>query len=155
MLQELQDSKASGEVYVFGPTDRRCLGLCHDRDNRNLGGNVMSRELTDAQIVKAHKPKPVFYTGTEKKKMARPCLMCGDVIQGTLETLEGHVSRNHPKVVSGYDYTNQAWILDGVYVRCGHPEVGERLPDGQQWTGCQCYGLIHEGEAPMVGASIH
>ena len=115
----------------------------------------MARELTDAQIVKAHRPKPIFYTGTEKKKMARPCLMCGDVIQGTLATLEGHVSMNHPKVENGYDYTNQAWIMGGVYVRCGHPDVGARTPDGQLWTGCQCYGLLHEGEAPMVGASIH
>ena len=81
----------------------------------------MAKELTDAQIVSKHKPKPIYYTGTEKKKMARPCLMCGDVIQGTLATLEGHASRNHPRVESGYDYTNQAWIMDGVYVRCGHP----------------------------------
>ena len=124
----------------------------------------MARELTDAQIVKAHRPKPVFYTGTEKKRMARPCLMCGDVIQGTLATLEGHVSRNHPKVENGYDYTNQAWIMGGVYVRCGCPEPGELVDPGQPGgpggkpfiaTECRCYGRLHAGEAPMVGASIH
>ena len=115
----------------------------------------MGRELTDAQIVSKHKPKPIYYIGTEKKRIARPCLMCGDVIQGTLGTLENHVLMTHPKVESGYDYTNQAWIMDGVYVRCGHPELGERLPDGQVWMGCQCWGRLHEGEPPVVGASIH
>ena len=149
------------------------------------------------------KPKPIFYTGTEKKRMARPCLMWGDVIQGTLATPEGHVSRNHPRVSDGYDYTNQAWIMDGVYVRCGHPlnddetqvvidlwedrleregkeviklaypdELTKRVGLLPGWSfmteqhhqlyldrdadyQCSCYGRLHAGEAPMVGASIH
>jgi hypothetical protein len=115
----------------------------------------MPKELTDAQIVSKHKPKPIYYIGTELKKMARPCLRCGDVIQGTLASLERHAEANHPKVINGYDYTNQAWVLDGVYVRCGHPEVGDVLPEGTVWTGCTCYGLEHEGEPPTVNASIH
>ena len=142
--------------------------MCHDRRNRNMGGNVMSKELTDAQIVSKCKPKPIYYTGTEKKKMARPCIVCGDVIQGTLATLENHVSMNHPTSVwwveSGYDYTNQAWIMGGVYVRCGCPTPGTVVDPGQPGgpggkpfiaTECRCYGRLHEGEAPMVGASIH
>lgn len=36
-----------------------------------------------------------------------------------------------------YDYTNQAWVVDGKYVRCGH------LP-----VNCPCYGTVHEGETP-------
>ena len=35
-----------------------------------------------------------------------------------------------------YDYDNQAWVLDGCYVRCGHP-------DGMI---CDCFGRLHEGE---------
>lgn len=35
-----------------------------------------------------------------------------------------------------FDYDNQAWIEDGRYVRCGHPESMD----------CGCYGRIHEGE---------
>jgi len=35
-----------------------------------------------------------------------------------------------------YDYINQAWIEDGKYVRCGHPES----------ANCNCYGKKHEGE---------
>lgn len=35
-----------------------------------------------------------------------------------------------------YDYKNQAWIKDGKYVKCGHPESMD----------CQCYGKEHEGE---------
>ena len=37
---------------------------------------------------------------------------------------------------NGYDYTNQAWALNGVYVNCGHPED----------MGCNCYGRKHQGE---------
>jgi hypothetical protein len=39
-------------------------------------------------------------------------------------------------LTNGYDYLNQAWVVDGVYVRCGHPDEME----------CQCYGRVHEGE---------
>lgn len=35
-----------------------------------------------------------------------------------------------------FDYEHQAWIKDGVYVRCGHPES----------MNCHCYGKEHEGE---------
>jgi|GEM_PF-6444730 len=33
-----------------------------------------------------------------------------------------------------YDYTNQAWVVDGKYQRCGHT------------FECRCYGKDHEGE---------
>lgn len=36
----------------------------------------------------------------------------------------------------GYDYTNQAWIAGGVYIRCGHPDHMD----------CQCFGKIHAGK---------
>ena len=36
----------------------------------------------------------------------------------------------------GFDYNNQAWIKDGRYIRCGHPES----------MNCECYGRKHEGE---------
>jgi hypothetical protein len=35
-----------------------------------------------------------------------------------------------------FDYDHQAWIVDGRYVRCGHPESMD----------CNCYGKLHEGE---------
>ena len=35
-----------------------------------------------------------------------------------------------------FDYTNQAWLEDGRYVRCGHPAS----------MACRCYGTLHEGE---------
>ena len=40
------------------------------------------------------------------------------------------------RLINGYDYDNQAWALDGKYVRCGHPEDMD----------CGCYGKEHEGE---------
>ena len=48
-------------------------------------------------------------------------------------------SKDHYKdgrLYQGYDYKNQAWVKDGVYVRCGHPEEMD----------CGCYGRLHEGE---------
>ncbi len=47
-----------------------------------------------------------------------------------------------PVTGSHFDYTNQAWTIDGKYVRCGHPEH----------MGCQCYGKLHEGETAEAGA---
>lgn len=40
-----------------------------------------------------------------------------------------------------YDYTNQAWVKDGKYIRCGHPES----------MNCGCYGRIHAGTAADIG----
>ena len=120
--------------------------------------------MTHYQLVKENQPKPIYYKGTETKKMARPCMRCGVVVQGTLANLERHVTANHPKVTNGYDYTNQAWIVDGVYAMCFCPEPGTvvdpgRLggPGGPKYvaTLCNCYGRVHEGEPPAVGASIH
>lgn len=35
-----------------------------------------------------------------------------------------------------YDYYNQAWVVDGKYAACGHPES----------LDCNCYGKLHAGE---------
>lgn len=35
-----------------------------------------------------------------------------------------------------YDYELQCWIVNGLVVRCGHPES----------MNCHCYGKAHEGE---------
>jgi hypothetical protein len=43
-------------------------------------------------------------------------------------------------LVNGYDYTNQAWVMNGKYVRCGHPDAMD----------CDCYGKEHEGETCEV-----
>jgi len=48
----------------------------------------------------------------------------------------GRDEYKNEKLWNGYDYTNQAWVVDGVYIRCGHPEE----------MGCNCYGKEHEGE---------
>jgi len=40
------------------------------------------------------------------------------------------------KLLNGFDYTNQAWVIDGKYVTCGHSIN----------MNCGCYGRIHEGE---------
>ena len=39
---------------------------------------------------------------------------------------------------NGYDYTRQAWVRDGRYIRCGHIAL------------CDCYGRTHEGERVAI-----
>lgn len=35
-----------------------------------------------------------------------------------------------------FDYDKQVWIINGKYIRCGHPKSMD----------CKCYGKLHEGE---------
>ena len=43
-----------------------------------------------------------------------------------------------------FDYDKQAWVKDGLWVRCSHP------------TPCDCYGRAHEGEkAPVPSHGIN
>ena len=120
-------------------------------------------QMTHIQLVNENKPKSVFYRGTESKKLPRVCSQCGITVNGKLTDLEQHWSENHTVVV-GFDYTNQAWIKDGVYVDCGHPDIGQLVDPGQPggpggqpyiFKGCKCYGRLHKGAPYMVGASIH
>lgn len=46
---------------------------------------------------------------------------------------------------SAFDYTNQAWVVDGAYIRCGHPEEMD----------CKCFGKLHVGEPAQEGAEIY
>jgi len=51
------------------------------------------------------------------------------------------------RLINGFDYDHQAWVADGKYVRCGHPET----------MNCGCYGRVHEGEdtlRPEVAAEV-
>ena len=40
------------------------------------------------------------------------------------------------RLINGYDYKNQAWVINGKFERCDHPKN----------MNCNCYGRIHEGE---------
>jgi len=42
--------------------------------------------------------------------------------------------------MSGFDYENQAWVLDGKYLGCGHSPK----------TNCGCYGKEHKGEKTVA-----
>ena len=55
-------------------------------------------------------------------------------------------------MAKGFDYTNQAWIVDGFYVDCGHPSAGTVMgagspAPGEPFQGGNCYGRAHAGEA--------
>lgn len=34
-----------------------------------------------------------------------------------------------------FDYDNQAWIVDGKYIRCGHHEEHDCMCYGKKWEG--------------------
>lgn len=40
------------------------------------------------------------------------------------------------QLINGFDYEHQAWVANGRYVACGHPEG----------MHCVCYGRLHAGE---------
>ena len=40
------------------------------------------------------------------------------------------------RLINGYDYERQAWVVNGKYQRCGHPDE----------MRCDCNGRQHEGE---------
>ena len=51
-----------------------------------------------------------------------------------------------------FDYTNQAWTVDGIYQDCGHPVAGaamgvNSMRPGETFPGCACYGRAHADEA--------
>lgn len=73
-------------------------------------------------------------------------------------------------LLNGYDYNNQAWVINGVYMDCGHPQEGEALParhdsfwqggkeikiviEASVFDGCNCYGRAHKGEPCTVRGS--
>lgn len=40
------------------------------------------------------------------------------------------------KLWNGYDYDNQAWVVNGKYTRCWHPDS----------MNCNCFGKVNEGK---------
>ena len=57
-----------------------------------------------------------------------------------MERLTMRTYIDNDKAKQSYDYDKQAWILDGVYVRCGHPETMD----------CKCYDKVHAGEVATI-----
>lgn len=43
---------------------------------------------------------------------------------------------------NGYDYRNQAWVVDGKYVACGHGKP------------CDCFGTLHAGQPVADNAEV-
>jgi hypothetical protein len=52
----------------------------------------------------------------------------------SMKMMRAYMSNKHAR---GFDYTHQAWVVDGLYVDCGHPLTMD----------CGCYGRQHAGEA--------
>lgn len=44
-----------------------------------------------------------------------------------------------------YDYTNQAWVIDGKYANCAHPAAMK----------CDCFGRINEGKVAPASNDIY
>ena len=48
------------------------------------------------------------------------------------------------RLLNGYDYTHQAWVRNGRYVRCGHPAS---MP-------CDCFGRKNAGQPLRPNAQV-
>jgi hypothetical protein len=66
------------------------------------------------------------------------------------------------RLIAGFDYKVQAWVMNGVYMDCGHPRKGETYrtwgePEAPKETlrvadhDCDCYGRLHAGEPTLMG----
>ena len=61
-----------------------------------------------------------------------------------------------------YDYTNQAWLKDGRYVRCGHSGCYHGSFNPDPWVSLEtykrsnhsCFGTRHVGETPNLTAEV-
>ena len=89
------------------------------------------------------------------------CFHCGQRYDQTSEkapyscgacdsTHIGVFSQTDRSSVDGYDYQNQAWVVSGRYVSCGHVSV-----PGTGEFKCDCYGRLHAGEPIASNADIH
>ena len=54
-------------------------------------------------------------------------------------TTPNNILSEDGRLMYGFDYDNQAWVHNGKYVRCGHPDS----------MNCGCYGKEHEGEKTL------
>lgn len=52
----------------------------------------------------------------------------------TIPAIDDSPELSEPSIY--FDYDKQAWVVNGVYQRCGHPEI----------ELCGCYGRHHAGE---------
>ena len=62
--------------------------------------------------------------------------------------------------ITQFDYTNQAWVVDGRYVRCGHQDCiidthgpVDDIEKLRAQVARSCYGTRHLGERPAPGIS--
>ena len=46
--------------------------------------------MTDKQILSECKPRALYYSNTQGKRQARPCILCGTTIIGKFADLEQH-----------------------------------------------------------------
>ena len=60
-------------------------------------------------------------------------------------TRTAYSTNDSTHAVNGFDYENQAWVINGLYIRCGHPES----------MNCGCYGREHQGEAVSIEAAAN
>ena len=51
-------------------------------------------DMTDRQILAECRPKPLYYSTTYGRRLARPCLLCGETIHGNFAALESHAAEN-------------------------------------------------------------
>jgi hypothetical protein len=59
--------------------------------------------------------------------------------------MSGTVEAQTGSKANGFDYVNQAWVKDGRYIACGHPES----------MHCNCYGTVNAGKPLASNAEVH
>jgi hypothetical protein len=126
----------------YGP----CAKECQHTDCRK------TREMAEARCTICRKPigyDTRFYAAralqgkvqTRTISDLRYTIMKIQKARTNMQTIEHSTGR----LVNGFDYERQAWVIDGKYRRCGHP----------QNMRCNCYGRLHEGEETQNNGSVY
>jgi len=73
-----------------------CVDCRQERVIKTLADVVKNLDMTDKQILSACKPKPLYYSNTQVRSMARACIVCSMTVKGKFSDLESHAEQNCP-----------------------------------------------------------
>ena len=120
---------------------------------KRLGNNPYVTKGMHGPAARAYGEQGIYYDEYRDADQ-RPVKRCPDgfdafyrpsvgtyICQGHDQILRSCVELRGTTPTNGYDYDNQAGIVDGVYQDCNHPIT----------QTCDCYGRKHKGElAPNI-----
>jgi hypothetical protein len=131
------------EPTILSPAERNTLNMA-DCVCGALFGPTMPKTPQQAVVALQHiinrfegEPDVIFTAAVAIADIATEAAENGTIVD-PLAGSDFESPAPNPETITGFDYTNQAWVQNGRYLRCGHPTEME----------CDCFGRTHQGERP-------